>query len=1044
MAASESAPQTTTTSGELQTWMQQLVEATPLPSLIANQSGKITHLNEAAAALFGYTRDELCGKPIEALIPSDNRHKHCAQRDNYFADPATVAGAGRELDAQKADGTIFPIEIGLSPLEHADGQHSALCTIVDLTERKQSRQALADSEAESRSLLETLPLNIIRKDVHGRLVYANQRCCEAYGKPWEELKGKTDHELFPPELAEKYVEDDRRVMTNGETLDAIEEHREPDGNTIYVHVMKSPVRDADDKITGVQVAFWDVTDKVEAEEALKRSDARFRRLVHSDIIGIIIATLGGRVLEANDEFLRIVGYTRDDVISNRLRWDRLTPPEHAALDQKAIASLKSTGRCDAWEKEYLRADGSRVPVVVGVTMLEEGHDECLCYVLDMTEQKKVEAELQAAKEAADEASRAKSAFLANMSHEIRTPMNAIIGMTELVLDTQLSSEQRDYLAMVSESADSLLAIINDILDFSKIEAGRLEIEEIDFPLHDCIGGAVKALAVNAFGRGLELVCRIDRGVPNRVIGDPVRLRQIINNLVGNAVKFTESGEVVVRATAVPNGNREKKVQISVTDTGIGIAPEKQQFIFDAFEQLDKSMARKYGGTGLGLAISARIARLMGGELTFDSESGKGSRFTLEIPFTLHPSEVGQQRVVLPDELQEAGILILDDNASSREAIRELMLGWTLQPRTVANAADALSVLETESEAVEFYLLDAKTAANADVNLIDELERRIESPGKSIVLMYEPGESPQEIRLGRNHEPLAYVLKPINPSELFDTLLAIVSDDDAFDPTAEQPSAPDSAKSLDILLVEDSLYNQKLAFGVLTKFGHRITVAENGVRAVELSRRRRFDLILMDVQMPEMDGLEATRRIRERERDSDDRVPIVAMTAQALRGDRERCLEAGMDDYLAKPVRANELKEKIESVTGISADPIGASTDADGLPSVSKVVDWQAALEYVGGDIALLRNVAGVFHEECPQWLANLRSAKQENDVGKFRIAAHTLKNAMTTWGADAARSLAEQLEHAVRETETIPDDDLLARLESQVEVVQSDVQAVVS
>jgi len=1026
--------------------IEKIVAATPLPVVVTDHHGNIEFVNEVASRLFQYSADDLIGQPVELLLPERFRDSHVDHRNKYFAAPDVVAGAGRPLWGRRKDGEEFPVEVGLNPLR-LDGAVYVFCTLVDLTEKVQAERTIADAKALYESLVETLPLNIIRKNRNGRFVYMNQQSCDTFGKTWDELRGKTDFDLFPQPLAEKYRRDDERVMNDGETLEDIEEHRKPDGEVIYVHVLKSPVRDARGHVVGVQVAFWDVTARRKAEEELRRRDARFRRLVESEIIGIIVASLDGRVLEANDEFLRIVGYSRKDVENGTLRWDRITPPEHRHKDDEAVRKLRETGRCESWEKEYIRKDGSRVPVVVGVTMLEEGRNDSLCYVLDITRQKQVEAELQAAKEVADQANRAKSAFLANMSHEIRTPMNAIIGMTELVLDSSLTAEQRDYLRMVNESADTLLSLINDVLDFSKIEAGRLDLEELEYSLHDCIGGAAKTLAVTAFSRGLELVCRVNRDVPDRVIGDPTRLRQILNNLIGNAVKFTEVGEVVVCVATESQREQQVTLCISVSDTGIGIPADKQRHIFDAFEQLDQSRARKYGGTGLGLAISARLAQLMGGSLTFESTPGAGSRFELRIPCREPETEVEQRSDVLPQQLANASVLVVDNNQSSREALRELLTGWTLKPTVAADADAALAAIgaaEQENRPFQLFLIDAELASRNGRQLAEDIAARGYSPARSLVMMYQPGESPGDLTVGESNETTPYVIKPINPSELFDTLVAVVSpepsDEDAGSVTVAEAAA---TRSLDILLVEDSLYNQKLAQGVLSKFGHQVSVADNGVRAVEMTRKRRFDLILMDVQMPEMDGLEATRRIRAREQETGEHIPIIAMTAQALRRDRERCLQAGMDGYLSKPVRARELRKTVEAAVADQQGPVEETEAASAMPSLpsSKAVNWQAALDFVGGDTALLCNVAAAFEEECSGWMRELRSGVEQAVCKDIRHAAHKIKNAMQTLGAESAHKIARQLEDNAKSGQLPEDDNILSELERCLEAVREDVAA---
>ena len=380
-------------------------------------------------------------------------------------------------------------------------------TIRYAVQRKQTESVLRQTEEMYRSLIESLPLNVFRKDLQGRFVFANQRFCDVMHRRLDELVGQTDYAFYPPMLAEKYQQDDRKVIRDKLVVEEIEEHAMPDGHRLHVQVMKAPATDFEGQIIGTQSMFWDVTQRVDAEEALQLSNARFRKLFDANIIGIMLADLSGVVIEANDEFLSLVGYSRDDLLTGRLRWDQITPPEFAHLDVRAIESLQATGVCPAWEKEYFRKDGSRVPVMVGVSMLDNSSNECICFVLNMTQQRRTQEQLTRAKETADAANESKSLFLANMSHEIRTPMNAIIGLTELVLDSPLTAQQRDNLTAVADSAESLLSLINHILDFSKIEAGKLELDELEFSLRTMIAGAMKTLALTAHRKGLELVCR---------------------------------------------------------------------------------------------------------------------------------------------------------------------------------------------------------------------------------------------------------------------------------------------------------------------------------------------------------------------------------------------------------------------------------------------------------------------------------------------------------------------------------------------------------
>ena len=980
--------------------------------ICVDASHRITLFNDGAERIFGYSKAELIGEPIHTLIPERFRRAHEGHiRDFTEATEATRRMRQRqEISALRKGGEEFPAEASISRLE-LGGETIFTVFLRDITEQKRDQEALSKERILLRTLIDNVPDTIYVKDTACRKVVANLTDVHLMGLASEaEVLGKDDFAVYPKQVAERFFADDAAVLRTGQPVHNREEFL-PDGagGKRWLLTTKLPLRDGSGEIIGLVGVGRDITERKLAEEALLASERRFSQAFNASPVPISISTINeGRIIDVNESFTRVMGYSREELIGRTARelnlWAnfeqraealRILENEGSVRDIEVLSCIKGGEirsflisieiieldgeRClliatnditerkrveealrqseeryrtvieemaeGYWEtdisgrytffndrvalahrrsreellgmsnKQYMdeetitrvgqtfrqvyltgepvrgfafemiRGDGTRSANESSLSLIKDAGGKPVGFrgiVRDVTERVQAEKALQQAKEAAEAANRAKSEFLANMSHEIRTPMNGIIGMTMLALDTELTAEQRECLDMVKISADSLLSLVDDILDFSKIEAGKLDFEPIDFSLRETIDDTLKTLALRAEEKRLVLAGTVVPAVPNHLIGDPGRLRQILINLVGNAVKFTSNGQIVLRVEMESRSAEQTVLHFSVTDTGIGIPANKLEVIFEAFSQADGSTTRRFGGTGLGLTISSKLVGMMGGRIWVESTPGVGSTFHFTARFGA------------PQE-----------QATSFEFTQQP--GWLAASETTSGNKEALS---------------------------------------------------------------------------------------------------GTGRSFHILLAEDNVVNQSLAVRLLEKQGHQVVVAADGRQAVAAFETERFDLILMDVQMPEMNGYEATAAIRDKEKETGGHIPIIAMTAHAMTGDRERCLAAGMDRYIAKPIDVDDLFAAINAVAPIRPQSEGQPKSTTSVD----VFDKQDALSRCSGDMDLLVEIAALFLEERPALIESIQSACAREDRDVLSSAAHTLKGVLANLGARSAAEAANELE----------------------------------
>ena len=964
--------------------------------------GRFISANPMLATIYGYqTPEELTASmnDISSELYVDPERR--AQFIQRMQESDTIQNFQSQV--RRHDGNLIWISENVRAVRNNDGELLYYeGTVVDITEQKETELALRDSELLYHSLVESIPQNIVRKDLNGQFTFANQKFCSTMDLSLEEIIGKTDHDLSPNALADKYRRDDQYIIETGKSFATTEEHSSPDGSKIIIDVVKTPLLGSDGNITGIQVMFWDVTERHQMEEELAYERDLLNALLENVPDRIYIKDTESRFIKGSAALAKRLGLENTEAIVGKTDYD-FHPSTQAQQFHEDEQRVVLTGKA-VINKVEQQSDQDGKSIWASVTKVPFTNRSGMITGIigisrDITALKLAEEESARARDMALEAAQMKAQFLAVMSHEIRTPMNGIIGMIDLLLASELTEEQREYADTVRTSADALLEILNDILDLTKIESGRLELEKEEFSLRKVVEEAVELHALRAESNHIELNCHIPLELNGRFNGDAGRLRQVLLNLVSNAVKFTEQGEVQASAAKVGDTVNGVVIQFSVRDTGIGIPPEVQGKIFEAFRQADGSTNRRYGGTGLGLSISRQLTEMMGGRMWLESEPGEGSTFH----FTVELGNGEQAAPQIPSEFGECRLMVAMPNDFARSSIHTYAEHFGLQSTQAHSGDEARTALQQDMP-FDLILLDL-TLQDADcLDLVREVQAHPVHQNAKIILITMRRHT-VDPSMFRTLGIAGTLIKPVRLARLQQSLLLALTGK-THAPKVKPADISGQHRSLRILVAEDNPINQRVAALQLTKLGHTHTIKDDG-QAVLDSNLSEFDIILMDCQMPVVDGLEATRQIRQREMSqTGDPIFIIAMTANTQEDDRAACLEAGMDDFISKPVQIAELENALAKSLGMDA-PTNEAQAA--LPLLD-----ESQLDQLRGNGAedTLREIIDMYLTDTTEQLGNLESAITKQSAESVQRITHQLKGSSANLGARRLADALARLEEA--------------------------------
>jgi PAS domain S-box-containing protein len=1002
--------------------------------IVMDSNGNVTLFNPSAEKMFGYTEKEIMGKSVHGLLAPERYRKDFEEKFPEFQRTGSGNAIGKmvELVAINRYGTEFPVEMSLAAFKKAD-QWMAVATIRDITVRKMIEDKFKKSEEKYRSLVENINDVFYILDNEGNITYISPVIERLSKYKVADLIGKSFIPLiYPDDLPGLLGSFDR--LQKGQMEPSEFRIMDKDGAVIYVRTSSRPVY-MDGKVTGFTALMSNITERKAVEDALIRSEEKTRLLLDSTAEAIYGIDLEGCCTFCNPSCLRLLGYGRTEELLGKKMHNLIhhSYPDGTPypIEECQIFRAFKMGKGTHIDNEVLfRADGTSFAVEYWSFPQMKG-DEIIGAVvtfIDITERKKNEKDIVIAKETAEAATKAKSDFLSNMSHEIRTPMNAIIGLTYLALQTGLTVKQREYLTKIHDSAGNLLGIINDILDFSKIEAGRIDLEEVEFSFDSMLAEISNIVSKQAEDKGIEFVFDIDSHIPARLIGDPLRLKQVLINLTGNAIKFTEKGEVVLRAEllkrSLNEGSDTARIKFLVSDTGIGLKPEQIDKLFESFTQADSTITRRYGGTGLGLTISRRLVNMMGGDIEVESVYGRGSAFSFSVDFNMTKGQ--DDEIIFPSYMQGFKALVVDDNESVRDIMESYLTRFGFAVTSASDGEQAIKILEEERIPFSIMLLDWKMPGLDGIQTLEKIRSDAKISVVPPVIMVSGYTDNSDNLFAQEQGVNVFLKKPMSRSDLFDAIMDVQGQKVEKSEKMIRPSIDkeifEKLRGGRVLLVEDNVVNQQVASEILKSAGMQVTIAGNGKKALKALEEGSFDIVLMDVQMPEMDGIEATRIIR-----NDDKyvkLPIIAMTAHAMSGDRERFLEAGMNDHTPKPIDPESFFatiarwiDKKDTSGDVSVDTVRMQK-FDALPEKLEGIDVNNALKRIMGNKALLRDILLDF---CSAFNDAENRIKSLIDAGKMEEAealVHNIKGAAGNIGASKLHHVAAEYDDKIRKNQT--------------------------